>query len=316
MRKEYKIYAKRYKNPQVLILIGAPGSGKSTFAKYLLRTEDNWVRLNRDDFRAMQFGGNVMEYSAETQITQMIFSMARELLKAKTNIILDATHCNAKVLQYHIKAFNDLADIQFKVFDTPVETLIDRCKQRENKTGKHIPIGVIKKFAQELDTLLNSNFDLNTRTKASHTAIKYATQNEDLPKAIICDLDGTLALINGRNPYDASQCHQDLLNEPVYKVLDLFEKQGYQIILLSGREDTYMPQTKLFLEKHKVNYHFLYMRNAGDYRKDAVIKKELYQNEIENKFFIEFLLDDRNQVVDMWRKELNLPCFQVNYGNF
>ena len=41
---------------KLLILVGAPGSGKSTFARYFLRTEDNWIRVNRDDFRLMQFG--------------------------------------------------------------------------------------------------------------------------------------------------------------------------------------------------------------------------------------------------------------------
>lgn len=58
------------------------------------------------------------------------------------------------------------------------------------------------------------------------------------------------------------------------------------------------------------------MRASEDYRKDAVIKKEIFKREIQNQFYVEFLLDDRNQVVDMWRKELQLACFQVNYGDF
>jgi putative SOS response-associated peptidase YedK len=37
---------------------------------------------------------------------------------------------------------------------------------------------------------------------------------------------------------------------------------------------------------------------------------------IRDNFNVEFVLDDRNSVVDMWRKELNLPTFQVNYGDF
>ena len=45
---------------KLLILVGAPGSGKSTFARYFLRTEDNWIRVNRDDFRLMQFGDSLM----------------------------------------------------------------------------------------------------------------------------------------------------------------------------------------------------------------------------------------------------------------
>lgn len=37
---------------------------------------------------------------------------------------------------------------------------------------------------------------------------------------------------------------------------------------------------------------------------------------IQDQYFVEFILDDRNQVVDLWRNELNLPCLQVYYGDF
>ncbi len=51
-------------------------------------------------------------------------------------------------------------------------------------------------------------------------------------------------------------------------------------------------------------------------RKNAIIKKELFEQQIAEKYFIELVLDDRDQVVDMWRLELGLPCLQVNYGDF
>ena len=43
---------------------------------------------------------------------------------------------------------------------------------------------------------------------------------------------------------------------------------------------------------------------------------KIYEKYLKDNFDVEFVLDDRDQVVDMWRKELNLKCFQVNYGNF
>lgn len=144
----------------------------------------------------------------------------------------------------------------------------------------------------------------------------YTNQNRTLPKAIICDLDGTLALMNGRNPFDAGRCEQDVLNEPVGKLLQNYKKLGYQILLVSGREEQFKPQTVLFLEKHVIVFDQLLMRKSKDYRKYAVIKKEIYEQYIQDNYFIEFVLDDRNQVVDMWRKELGLPCFQVFYGDF
>ena len=58
------------------------------------------------------------------------------------------------------------------------------------------------------------------------------------------------------------------------------------------------------------------MRDGADLRKDSIVKREFYDNEIRDQYFVEFVLDDRNQVVDMWRKDLGLTCLQVNYGDF
>lgn len=57
------------------------------------------------------------------------------------------------------------------------------------------------------------------------------------------------------------------------------------------------------------------MRPAGDTRNDAVIKEEIYQAEIAGKYNVEFVLDDRDRVVDKWR-ELGLKCLQVAKGAF
>ena len=58
------------------------------------------------------------------------------------------------------------------------------------------------------------------------------------------------------------------------------------------------------------------MREEGDFRKDSIVKEEFYNDVIRDKYFVKYILDDRDQVVEMWRKKLNLPCFQINYGPF
>ncbi|MFA9289040.1 MAG: HAD family acid phosphatase [Weeksellaceae bacterium] len=142
---------------------------------------------------------------------------------------------------------------------------------------------------------------------------------DTLPKAIICDLDGTLALLGKRSPYDASTAEEDSLNNPIANILEVYSHQetyDIKIILLTGREDKYREQTQRWLQKHNIIYEELYMRRTGDRRKDTVYKKEIYQNQIEGKYDVLFVLEDRDQVVAMWRKDLGLTCLQVEYGDF
>lgn len=139
-----------------------------------------------------------------------------------------------------------------------------------------------------------------------------------MQETIICDLDGTLCLFEKedkskphyRNPYESGRCGNDLLNEAVASVVG-----KYNVIFVSGREDKYMPETIDWLHKHKMVWKALYMRKSGDNRKDSIVKEEIYKTKIEPNYDIKFVLDDRNQVVEMWRS-LGLVCFQVAPGNF
>ena len=58
------------------------------------------------------------------------------------------------------------------------------------------------------------------------------------------------------------------------------------------------------------------MRKTGDNRKDSIIKKEIYEKYLKPmNYHVLFILDDRNQVVEMWR-EMGFTVFQVAEGNF
>ncbi|WP_315189920.1 AAA family ATPase [Capnocytophaga sputigena] len=301
---------------KLLILVGAPGSGKSTFARYFLRIEDNWIRVNRDDFRLMQFGDSLMIPFYEERISKMVEASVLTLLKSDTNVIIDATNTSLRTIQDMIHTYTEYADISFKVFDLPVDELVKRCDKRYEETGKFISKSVVERNVANLKHTLEKFDFAPIPRKVQVATTSYATQDKNLPKAVICDLDGTLSLLNGRDPYNAATCDNDLLNEPVAAALKMAKQRGYQVILLSGREDKFREPTVRFLDKHQIGYDLLLMRTSNDFRKDNIIKRELFEGEIQGKYFVEFLLDDRNQVVDMWRKDLHLPCFQVNYGDF
>jgi len=137
-----------------------------------------------------------------------------------------------------------------------------------------------------------------------------------LPRAIICDIDGTLAITGDRSPFDWKKVGLDTLNYPVAKLVEIMNRYGHKIILCSGRDESCRDETIKWLKYYQIKYDHLFMRPEKDNRKDSIIKEEIYNKHIKDKFYIEFVLDDRDQVVDLWRKKLGLPCFQVNYGNF
>ena len=135
-----------------------------------------------------------------------------------------------------------------------------------------------------------------------------------MKEAIIVDIDGTLAKMQGRSPYDWSKVSKDKVNEPIKTLVNSMSQLGYIIIVVSGRDGSCEEETTKWLDKNDIDCDFLFIREKGNNEKDTIIKKR-FLDKIKKKFRILFVLDDRDQVVKMWREE-GLTCLQVGYGNF
>lgn len=134
--------------------------------------------------------------------------------------------------------------------------------------------------------------------------------------AIVVDLDGTLANLNGRNPYRDGQaaCEQDLLREDVFGTLaELVMQTNAEVVIVSGRFETYMPQTLRWLEKHDIQWDTLLLRADDDMRSDDILKKELYEEFIEPYYHVLKVIDDRPKVIRMWQS-LGLDVIDVGDG--
>lgn len=138
-----------------------------------------------------------------------------------------------------------------------------------------------------------------------------------LPSIFIVDIDGTLALKHpDRDIYDYSKVHMDLPNLPVIKVVRAVRQMDGKVVLMSGRSDECRQQTKRWIEDH-VGYGIpMFMRRQGDFRKDYIVKHELFQNHIAGRFHVTGVFDDRDQVIRLWRNHLMIPTFQVADGDF
>ncbi|MDZ7899386.1 MAG: AAA family ATPase [Arcicella sp.] len=291
---------------KILILRGLPASGKSTYARKLLAENLNaWKRLNKDELRAM------LDDSAHTPANEQFINRVRDMLlmealKARKNVIIDDTNLTDKPIEQIkniAKKYTEQSGVQVHIEIKDMETSLEECLERDAVREKKVGSEVIMQMYR-------------THILKNERGPHYQEQDDTLPQAIICDLDGTLAILHDRGPHDSKRCETDLLNIPVAEIIKTYHEKGVKIILMSGREDNSRSQTMNWLSYNRIPYHALYMRETGDIRKDAIIKKELYEAHVKDQFYVQFVLDDRNQVVDLWRMELGLLCLQVNYGDF
>lgn len=134
-----------------------------------------------------------------------------------------------------------------------------------------------------------------------------------LEKCIVFDIDGTLANcshrvhhVNGKKkdwPAFMAGIPDDEPIEQMIEMNHLLNEVDLPIFLCSGRSENERADTEAWLAKHGVYYDKMFMRSAGDYRADYIIKRELLEAIRLEGFNPHIIFDDRQCVVDMWRKE-------------
>lgn len=109
---------------------------------------------------------------------------------------------------------------------------------------------------------------------------------------------------------------KDLPNAAIIAIVQALHRDGHHINVLSGRTEAAQVDTLAWLRRHlQVSIDALYLRGTGDRRKDVVVKHEIYRRRVKNHYEILCVLEDHNQVVDLWRS-LGLTCLQVAPGDF
>ena len=281
---------------RVIMTVGLPASGKSTWAKELITTEaGRWVRVNKDLMREMCHNSKHSK-SNEKFILQLRDSIILQALAAGKHVVVDDTNLHPR----HQRRITDLVkgqavvEVNDSFLQVPVKECIRRDLKRQNSVGKDVIMQMYRQF------LLPKQ--------------EPPAYNPDLEDVIVVDMDGTLALMGDRSPYDVSKCDQDPPNMPVVQTI-LKWQETHKIIVMSGRTDDGKEKTVSWLEKYGVKYGALHMRRLGDMRKDTVVKEEMYRAHLEGRYNVIAVFDDRKSVVDMWRS-LGMTVFQVAEGDF
>ncbi|UVF61250.1 polynucleotide kinase [Mycobacterium phage DuncansLeg] len=308
---------------------GYPGSGKSTKAREIADATGAVV-VNRDALRHMLHGAwfhNTHAKDAKTfedEVTIAERAAVQAYLKAGVSVVVDATHLEPSYLRKWSKLAAQYGAQFVRVdMDTDVLTCTDRDRKRGEAGGRYVGASVIAKMAKRHPVKNWPN--IQAPPTFDPVPVEWI---DGLPEAIIVDIDGTLAQMAGRSPYDYSQVHTDTVDEQIrWLVNEIWHRaetpdgRVVDVLIVSGRDDECREATEKWLNDHGIKFDALHMRptgsvdNHGNKLPDYLIKSALFDKHIRGKYNVRFVLDDRNQVVDLWRS-LGLKCLQVQPGDF
>ena len=328
----------------IYILVGIPASGKTTRTKSLeARSKRNGrkcVVISRDLLRAElaphkegKFIGNL---HFEERVTELFNKRLCKALSQDCDIILDNMNIRPRYVKEnlsYIKHFNKTAVIEFAEFTDDLNKCIElnRNRPKNEQVPEKAIRGCYETYKSTSKELLRMKVALENDDKKFWEEIKTPSYipnfcpfdiepddtPEDLPQAYIFDVDGTLAAHN-RSPYDYEKCMTDSVIYPTARIARILSEDA-TIIIMSGRPEIdnsgndIRGETEQWLKKNNIHYAHLFMRKEGDKRNDAIVKYELFNENVRGKYKVIGVFDDRLRVLSMW-EELGVPVFNVNNG--
>ena len=307
---------------QLILTRGIPGSRKTTYALEWVALNPEWrVRVNRDDLRFSLYGEYVLDRHREETVTTVQKSMVEAALKAKMSVVIDDTNLTDRFVKEWLRLAQKMGvRSEFVDFNVPLEQALADNKARGDAGGRFVPEDVIRSFHQRFvnrktgllkpHPVLDPTFEPIVR--------KYVRQ-PGKPKAVLVDIDGTVAKMEERGPFEWHRVGED---SPIQNVIDLamrVQASGAQLIFMSGRDEVCREETYDWLVRHMSTNDFrppvLFMRPEGNMEPDQIVKPAMFWKHVGEEYDVIAAFDDRQKVVDMYRS-MGITVAQVAPGDF
>lgn len=275
---------------KLYMMKGLPACGKTSRAlEMLAQASRPMKRVNNDELRLMIDGGKWSKEN-EASIRLVRARMIDEFLSRNYDVIVDNLNLRPED-EANYRQVAAMHRAQFEVIDmtdVPLHVCIARDRLRSQPVGEKVIWRWYRDFI------------------APNQRKRWTEDPAGKPKAILCDLDGSLAEGIGvhRGPFEWDKVGFDEVVVPVLAVVRNWLAAGGEVIFMSGRDSICRDQTVQWLNNlglYPTCKSSLFMRPQGDSRPDTVVKKELFEKYVEPNWHISFVLDDRKSVVQMWR---------------
>ena len=274
---------------KAVITVGISASGKTYWASQQKAVDVNrdWIRFNVIA-PGSDWGNYKFNKSKENEVTKIQEQMVMDAHGKGQDVVISDTNINPNTRNKWITLLTELGyEVDVKEFPITLEQAYKRDSLRANGVGQNVIYSQYQKW-------------LEYKGRKTYTA------DESKPKAILFDIDGTLAHMEGRSPFAWDKVGTDSVKELIKVMAVGYDQQGYLIICVSGRDGVCYDETQLWLHKNEIPYWYLFMRKEGDMRKDTIIKEEIFWDKIADNYNVIGVVDDRPSVVRMWH-ELKIP---------
>lgn len=279
---------------RLILTVGVSGSGKSTFAEELTETE-GFVEINRDTIRFTQIvdNGGVKDWTKykftkarEDLVTAIQVEQFETAAREGKPIVVSDTNLNEKYINFWTKHAEKAGyTVELEYFDVTWKDAVARAANR--------PGGVDY-------SVLNRQFLAYWKMRGGFKAPEHKGNK---PKAVIIDVDGTVASMNGRSPYDWDRVGEDNPRTEVIVMVRALIANGHYPIFLSGRSGVCYEATYQWILQNVMlndNNFTLLMREPGSMRPDTEVKLEIYRDIVAPEWDVTIAIDDRPCIVRLW----------------
>jgi predicted kinase len=294
---------------------GIQSSGKSTFSKQFVKDNQDYKRVCRDDIRHM-LSSYTFDEDNEKLVTKIEKGIINDLIVSGYNLVIDKMNLNGRSVHEDINFISQVCSKKLIHFTTEVKEFpitlseaLERNKKRDFVINDSVIKATWRKYEVELKQMI-------LRSKTVYD------EDKNLPHCQIYDIDGSMALSDHRKIFNSTD--EEILNDKVIEqVQELNNSFAFlnnspfiadnkkHLFILSGRSEKDRKVTEDWLLKNYIVYEKLIMRKESDIRADTIVKKEMFDEHIKNKYYCDFVVDDRPCVLEMWQS-LGLFTFNVN----
>ena len=152
--------------PSLILLVGIPGSGKTTYAQTYIKEHLDTIHLSSDGIRKELWGDEATQ-GDNNEVFALMQKRAVETLNNGQNILYDATNITRKDRAYIISQCPKFAKVEAHIIWAPIETCIERDAARKRTVGKEVIDRMLKRFQapyydegiDEIKIILPNSFD-------------------------------------------------------------------------------------------------------------------------------------------------------------